>query len=84
VFLQFGSGDFRAGRDLIGQLMEAPGHEFIADDIDFRAVSDRGIVGHRQVTDAYLAQLARKHGIRLATLDEALAALNPDVAVLVA
>jgi uncharacterized protein len=42
-----------------------------------------GIVGHRQVTDAYLAQLARAHGSRLATFDLALAKLHHDVAELV-
>lgn len=42
--------------------------------------SAQGIVGHRQVTDAYLAQLARAHGSRLATFDQALAKLHHDVA----
>jgi uncharacterized protein len=40
------------------------------------------IRGHRQVTDAYLAALARKHGAKLATFDQALALVHPDVAVL--
>jgi predicted nucleic acid-binding protein len=35
-----------------------------------------GIIGHRQVTDAYLALLARKHGGSLATMDRALAAVH--------
>ena len=42
--------------------------------------SAQGIVGHRQVTDAHLAQLARAHGSRLATFDQALAKLHHDVA----
>ena len=33
-----------------------------------------------QVTDAYLAQLARGRGARLATFDQALAKLHDDVA----
>jgi predicted nucleic acid-binding protein len=41
------------------------------------------IIGHRQVTDAYLAQLARAHGFRLATFDQAIAKLHHDVAELV-
>ena len=45
--------------------------------------SAQEIVGHRQVTDAYLAQLARAHGSRLATFDQALAKLDHDVAELV-
>lgn len=35
-----------------------------------------GVIGHRQVTDAYLVALARHHGGRLATLDRGLAALH--------
>jgi predicted nucleic acid-binding protein len=45
--------------------------------------SAQGIVGHRQVTDAYLAQLARARESRLATFDRALAKLHHDVAELV-
>ena len=43
----------------------------------------RGIIGHRQVTDAYLAQLARARGSRLATFDQAMAKLHDDVADLI-
>ena len=39
-------------------------------------------MGHRQVTDAYLAELARRHRGRLVTLDAGLAAVHPDVAEL--
>ena len=46
-------------------------------------VPTQGIIGHRQVTDAYLAQLARAHGSRLATFDQAMAKLHHDVAELV-
>jgi predicted nucleic acid-binding protein len=42
-----------------------------------------GVVGHRQVTDAYLAQLARHHDGQLATLDSGLAQQHSDVAVLI-
>jgi uncharacterized protein len=42
-----------------------------------------GIVGHRQVTDAYLAHLARSHSARLVTFDQALAKLHRDVADLI-
>jgi uncharacterized protein len=60
-----------------------PRHEFWPDDVSYADVPTRGIVGHRQVTDAYLAQLARAHGARLATFDQALAKLHTDVADLV-
>jgi toxin-antitoxin system PIN domain toxin len=60
-----------------------PRHEFWPDDVSYGDVPVRGIVGHRQVTDAYLAQLARAHNARLATFDQALAKLHTDVAELV-
>ncbi|MGH3926397.1 MAG: TA system VapC family ribonuclease toxin, partial [Pseudonocardiaceae bacterium] len=34
-------------------------HEFWPDHMPFTAVALTGVIGHRQVTDAYLAQLAR-------------------------
>jgi toxin-antitoxin system PIN domain toxin len=58
-------------------------HEFWPDDVGYADVPTDGIVGHRQVTDAYLAQLARARGARLATFDQALAKLHHDVADLI-
>jgi hypothetical protein len=43
----------------------------------------QGVIGHRQVTDAYLAQLARVNAGRLATFDAGIAALHRDVADLI-
>ena len=60
-----------------------PRHEFWADDIPYIDVPTQGIIGHRQVTDAYLAQLARARASRLATFDQALAKLHYDVTELV-
>jgi len=57
--------------------------EFWADDLSYGAVSLKNVIGHRQVTDAYLAQLARHRGGRLATFDRGLATLHSDVADLV-
>ncbi len=58
-------------------------HEFWPDALGYGEVDLRGVVGHRQVTDAYLAALARARNGRLATLDRGLALLHPDVALLV-
>ncbi len=58
-------------------------HTFWPDDLPYARVRFAGVIGHRQVTDAYLAALARKHNARLTTLDTALAALHEDVAELV-
>ena len=58
-------------------------HEFWPDDVPYTDVSSHGIIGHRQVTDAYLAQLARARRSRLATFDQAMAKLHDDVVDLV-
>ena len=58
-------------------------HEFWPDDVTYADVPTAGIIGHRQVTDAYLAQLARSRASRLATFDQALAKIHADVADLV-
>jgi hypothetical protein len=60
-----------------------PTHRFWPDDLGYEAIRWDGVIGHRQVTDAYLAALARKHRGRLATLDRGLAALHHDVAELI-
>jgi toxin-antitoxin system PIN domain toxin len=58
-------------------------HEFWADAVSYRDVPLTGVIGHRQVTDAYLAQLARIRQGRLVTFDQGLAALHRDVADLI-
>ena len=72
-----------AARAILNATAADPRHEFWADDISYAEVPTQGIIGHRQVTDAYLAQLARARGTRLATFDQALAKLHHDVAELV-
>jgi len=58
-------------------------HEFWPDDVPYTEVPIEGIIGHRQVTDAYLAQLTRARGSRLATFDRAMAKMHKDVTELV-
>lgn len=60
-----------------------PRHRFWADSLDCTTLAWKGVLGHRQVTDAYLAALARNHGGKLATFDRGLAALHGDVAMLI-
>ena len=60
-----------------------PAHRFWADELGYEKIRWYGVLGHRQMTDAYLAALARKHEERLATLDDGLAALHDDVAELI-
>ena len=72
-----------AAREILTGTTADPRHEFWPDDVSYTEVPAQGIIGHRQVTDAYLAQLARAHGSRLATFDQAMAKLHHDVAELV-
>ncbi len=72
-----------AARAVLNGTSADPRHEFWPDDVPFTDVPVQGIIGHRQVTDAYLAQLARARGSRLATFDRAMAKLHNDVAELV-
>lgn len=60
-----------------------PSHRFWADKLSYEDIRWDGVIGQRQVTDAYLAALARKHCGKLATLDQGLAALHEDVAELI-
>jgi hypothetical protein len=69
--------------DMLEQVTAGDRHEFWPDDVSYREVRLDGVVGHRQVTDAYLAELARRHSARVATLDQGMAALHKDVAELV-
>ena len=72
-----------AARAVLSQATANPRHEFWADDLAYTDVPTAGIVGHRQITDAYLAQLARSRSARLATFDQAMAKLHHDVTELV-
>lgn len=73
-----------SARATVAALSEDERHEFWPDSVPYADVVLRGVIGHRQVTDAYLAQLVRVRGGRLITFDQGLAQLHPDVAELVA
>lgn len=51
-------------------------HQFWRDDLECSDIPEKGVRGHKQVTDAYLAGLAAAHSGVLATMDEALPALH--------
>lgn len=72
-----------AAQNVIRAVESAHRHEFWPDTVSFADVGVGGVVGHRQVTDAYLAQLARSREGQLATLDSGLAHLHNDIAVLI-
>ncbi len=66
-----------------GKLAKDTRHRFWLDDVGYADVKWDGVLGHHQVTGAYLAALACRHHGRLATLDNGLAALHHDVAELI-
>lgn len=71
--------DRDAAQVMLDLLASLPRYEFWADDLSYRDVGLDRIRGHKQVTDAYLVALARSKGGKLATFDEALAAIHSDV-----
>lgn len=71
-------GESRATAAALLSAMYASGRcEFWTDSLSYTAAELGHVVGHRQVTDAYLAALADSTGGRLATFDQALAAALP-------
>jgi toxin-antitoxin system PIN domain toxin len=73
----------RAAWQSLADFQANPRHRFIDDGFSYEHVSINGIQGHKQVTDAWLAQLARRQNIRLATLDARLVAAHVDVGFLI-
>jgi uncharacterized protein len=71
-------------RQVLAGTTAHPRHEFWPDDVPYTEVPCEGIIGHRQITDAYLAQLARARGGQVVTFDRGMAKLHTDVAELIA
>jgi toxin-antitoxin system PIN domain toxin len=67
---------------LLERITALPNHDFWPDDASYEEIPTKGVVGYRQVTDAYLVLLAAKHDGMLATMDEALATIHPSVLLL--
>ena len=63
---------------LLSEIIALPGHRFWPDEIEPTAMSifsTLALVGHRQVTDAYLLALALHHKATLVTFDKGIAEL---------
>ena len=73
----------KAAWEALDRIRKHPRHLFWPAAFGYEQVAAARIQGHRQVTDAWLAELARRHGGKLATMDKGLAADNADVAVLI-
>ena len=59
-----------------------PRHRFWLDALPYTDVNLTGVTGHRQVTDAYLAAVARAQRGAVVTLDRGFASSHADVAML--
>lgn len=64
---------------LLGAVTAHAQHHFWPDELLYEQVCWHGVMGHRQVTDAYLAGLAQHHEGKLASFDKGLVALHADV-----
>jgi hypothetical protein len=64
-------------------IRDHPKHLFWPENFSYAEIDPTRLTGHRQITDAWLAELARRKGGKLATLDEALSALWPDSTLLI-
>lgn len=63
---------------VLQQIVAIPGHHFWPDDVapvEAKIFAGAAVVGHRQVTDAYLVALAQHHKGKLATFDRGVAEL---------
>ncbi len=60
-----------------------PKHTFWPEGFSYTEISPTRLTGYKEITDAWLAELAKRKGGKLATLDEPLSALWPDSTVLI-
>jgi uncharacterized protein len=56
-------------QEALAKLHARPGHRFLADNVDGAASPE---TSSKDTTDAHLVTLAKRHGLKLATLDETL------------
>jgi len=64
-----------AARGVLSALRDVGDHRFLINDVSLTDPDVPTVVGHRQVTDAQLLTLARRHGTRLVTFDAGISAL---------
>jgi toxin-antitoxin system PIN domain toxin len=66
---------------VLQRLTDLPGHQFWPDELPLAGAptfNSLSLIGHRQVTDAYLLVLAEQHDGKLATFDRGVATLVAD------
>jgi uncharacterized protein len=62
-------------RRVLASLRAVAGHRFLVDDVSITDRDVPSLSGHRQVSDAHLLTLARRHDVRLVTFDSGVLAL---------
>jgi predicted nucleic acid-binding protein len=78
------SGDGHAAATaILSALYDSSRCEFWSDTLSYASTELGHVIGHRQVTDAYLASLALSHGGQLATFDRSLSLALPDAVALI-
>jgi predicted nucleic acid-binding protein len=63
---------------LLRRILQLPGHHFWPDDVETvssEEFSSIALTGHRQVTDAHLLALSKRHDGKLATFDRGISTL---------
>lgn len=65
-------------RTVLRSLRGHEGHRFLRDDVSIADPEIAPLVGYRQITDAHLLALARRHDMRLLTFDSGAASLARD------
>jgi predicted nucleic acid-binding protein len=76
-------GTASAAWQALSEIVSHQRHVLWLDNFPYLDVSPDLLQGPKQVTDAWLAELARRKNGKLATLDQGLAALHSDVVELV-
>jgi toxin-antitoxin system PIN domain toxin len=69
--------------DALDKFHARPNHVSLEGDFSYRKVNHAFLSGAKEVTDAWLAQLARRRGVRVATFDNGFTVRDPDVAYLI-
>ncbi len=70
----------KAAWQTLQRIVSVPGHHYWDDGFGFVDVDHRHLQGAKQVTDAWLAALARHRRGKLATFDSGFARIHADVA----
>jgi uncharacterized protein len=74
---------FHEAKETLKLLSELPTHQFWPDNYNCLSLPENGILGQGHLTDAYLVNLAKANGGRVATLDHRMADVYSPTAFLI-